>query len=99
MIELQTGHIWTLIGALAFGILYAVVVYIPLHGKHGGYTSLLVVFGVVVTLATCIPLIGLVNVLWVIAAFVCTGAPMIAGEAIRAKVEEFHRNKEGRNTD
>ena len=91
---LESGHIWALIGALIFGIVYAVAVYIPLYGKHGGYTSLLVAFGVAVTLAACIPMIGLVNVLYVVAAFIATGTPMIAGEAIRTKYDEFKHRAE-----
>lgn len=91
---LESGHIWALIGALGFGIVYAVAVYIPLYGKHGGYTSLLVAFGTAVTLAACIPMIGLVNVLYVVAAFIATGTPMIAGEAIRTKYDEFKHREE-----
>ena len=94
MIEMQSGKIWVLIGAVIFGVAYAAIVYIPLYGKHAGYTSLLVTFGVGVTLAVSTFLIGLVPVLWVIAAFVCTGAPMIAGEAIRTKYDEFKHRAE-----
>ena len=94
MIEMQSGKIWVLIGAVIFGVAYAAIVYIPLYGKHAGYTSLLVTFGVGVTLAVSTFLIGLVPVLWVIAAFVCTGAPMIAGEAIRTKYDEFAHRRE-----
>ena len=90
---LESGHVWALIGALTFGILYAAAVYVPLYGKRGGYTSLLVAFGVAVTLAACIPMIGLVNVLYVIAAFVASGVPMIAGEAIRTKYDENKRQR------
>ena len=94
MIEMQSGQIWALIGAVIFGVSYAAIVYIPLYGKHAGYTSLLVAFGVGVTLAVSTFLIGLVPVLWVIAAFVCTGAPMIAGEAIRTKYDEFTNRRQ-----
>ncbi len=81
------------VGALLFGIVYALVVYVPLHKKHGGYTSLLVVGGVMGTLA----FLGLMyedGFLWaerVGKVFILTGAPMIAGEAVRTKVEELKK--------
>lgn len=90
---IEEGSAWSLAGVLAFGILYAVVVYIPLYGKHNGYTSLMVAFGVTVTLAACIPLIGFENVLKVMAAFIAAGVPMIAGEAIRTKYDELHKDE------
>jgi len=84
------------IGALLFGIAYALLVYMPLHGKHGGYTSLLVVGGVMGTLA----FLGLMyedGFLWaerVGKVFILTGAPMIAGEAVRTKLDELKKRAE-----
>lgn len=83
----------TIIAAIAFGVIYALIVYIPLHGKHSGYTSLLVVVGVLVSLVISIAQIGLVNTLRVLVIFTCTGGPMIAGEAIRTKYDEFKRQR------
>lgn len=88
---MNENTVGVLVGIFLFGVIYALIVYIPLHGKHGGYTSLLVSFGVVATLAACILLIGLTDTLWVAAAFICAGVPMIAGEAIRSKYDELHR--------
>ena len=85
----------TILAALAFGVIYALIVYIPLHGKHGGYTSLLVVVGVMVSLAISIAAIGLENVLRVLMVFACTGGPMILGEAIRTKYDETKQKNKG----
>ena len=83
----------TILAALAFGVIYALIVYIPLHGKHGGYTSLLVVVGVMVSLAISIAEIGLENVLRVLMVFACTGGPVILGEAIRTKYDKTKRQR------
>lgn len=89
----ELGAVAAGIGAFLFGVLYALAVYIPLHGRHGGYTSLLVVGGVIGTLV----FLGLMyedGFLWaerVGKVFILTGAPMIVGEAVRTKVEELKR--------
>lgn len=93
MIEMQSGQVWALIGAVIFGVAYAAIVYIPLHGKHSGYTSLLVVVGVMVSLAISIAEIGLDHTLRVLMVFACTGGPMILGEAIRTKYDENKRQR------
>ena len=85
----------TILAAMIFGVVYALIVYIPLHGKHSGYTSLLVVVGVMVSLAISIAAIGLENVLRVLMVFACTGGPMILGEAIRTKYDETKQKNKG----
>lgn len=85
----------TILAALAFGVVYALIVYIPLHGKHSGYTSLLVVVGVMVSLAISIAEIGLDHTLRVLMVFACTGGPMILGEAIRTKYDETKQKNKG----
>ena len=82
------GEVAVWVGALAFGVGYAALVYVPLHGKHGGYTSLLVVLGVMGTLAFVGMNWGWVWSLRVGLMFVMTGGPMVAGEAIRTKYDE-----------
>lgn len=83
----------TILAAMIFGVVYALIVYIPLHGKHSGYTSLLVVVGVMVSLAISIAEIGLDHTLRVLMIFACTGGPMILGEAIRTKYDETKRQR------
>lgn len=86
---LGTGEVWAWIGALAFGVGYALVVYGPLRGKHGGYTSLLVVVGVMGTLAFVGMNWGWAWSLRVGLMFMATGGPMVAGEAIVTKYEQL----------
>ncbi len=50
---------------------------------HQGYTSLLVACGTLITLAGAAFVVGWVDALLVLALFVPSGAPMIAGEVIR----------------
>lgn len=92
MIGNESGWIAAAIGAQLFGILFAALVYGPLRGKHGGYTSLLVVAGVAGTLIFVGLLAGWVAALISAGTFVLTGWPMIAGEAVVTKVEEYREN-------
>ncbi len=71
-------------GLFGFGIFYnRIVAYTNRkHGQHG-YTSLLVVFGVFVTLAALSTRIGAINTLKIAAGFVASGLPMILGDTSR----------------
>ena len=89
MIGTGSGMVAVGIGAVMFGVLYALVVFIPLHGKHEGYTSLLVVGGVMGTLVFVGLVYGFEIALGVGLIFVGTGGPMVAGEAIKTKYEEL----------
>ena len=71
-------------GLAGFGIFYnRIVAYTNRkHGQHG-YTSLLVVLGVFVTLAALSTRIGAINTLKIAAGFVASGLPMILGDTSR----------------
>ena len=71
------------IGLFVFGIIFAYIVY-RMDGRHEGYTSLLVVIGVVATVGSVGPTIGWPNVCILAAAFAASGAPMIVGDVIRS---------------
>jgi predicted tellurium resistance membrane protein TerC len=73
------------VGLVIFGIGYnAVVAWVNRHPSgHEGYTALLVVIGVAITVLATTPLIGIESLLVLIIAFCCSGAPMIAGDVIR----------------
>jgi len=85
--------------ALLVGVAYAWVIHrIESTGRAEGYAWLMVVVGVVLTLALCAPVIGLEATVAVGAMFVATGVPMIAvtiyryekarGEARRALYDD-----------
>jgi hypothetical protein len=82
-----------LIGLFLFGVLYALAVY-KMGDCHRGYTSLLVVIGVAVTVASSFQIIGWNDVLWIFLAFVATGTPMIAGDIFKALRERQKRDHE-----
>ncbi|HRW10069.1 MAG TPA: hypothetical protein P5121_33430 [Caldilineaceae bacterium] len=71
-------------GLFGFGVFYnRLVAHVnQKHGQHG-YTSLLVVFGVFVTLAALSTRIGAINTLKIAAGFVASGLPMILGDTNR----------------
>lgn len=71
------------IGLLLFGILFNLLVS-WLGNRKTGYTALLVVVGVSVTVIGTIPVIGLDNALFLGLAFVCSGLPMILGDIWRS---------------
>ena len=83
--ELELGKDLLVYAGLAgFGIFYnRIVAYTNRkHGQHG-YTSLLVVLGVFVTLAALSTRIGAINTLKIAAGFVASGLPMILGDTSR----------------
>jgi uncharacterized membrane protein len=71
-----------IIGLFLFGVIYAIIVYF-MNGKHEGYTALLVVVGVAVTVAASGPVIGWDVVIYLALAFAASGVPMIVGDVIR----------------
>lgn len=79
------GTIGTVLGgSLLFGVAYnAFVAHLNQRDISQGYTALLVVGGVLATLAFTAVLIGLSAALWVLAVFGCTGAPMVIGDIYR----------------
>lgn len=83
--ELELGKdLLAYAGLVGFGIFYnRIVAYTNRkYGQHG-YTSLLVVFGVFVTLAALSTRIGAINTLKIAAGFVASGLPMILGDTSR----------------
>jgi hypothetical protein len=73
-----------LIGLVAFGVGYNWLVgWLEQHDYQHGFVSLLVVAGVLVTLAGAALIVGLPAALWVAACFVCSGTPMIIGSIVR----------------
>ncbi len=68
------------------------------RGLDRGYTALLVVAGVAVTVTVTIPLIGLEAAVTLTLAFVASGMPMIVGSILRhvrerAQEEEINRQR------
>lgn len=82
---LDLGTMGAVAGAgLLFGIAYnALVAWLNRTGRGEGYTSFLVVGGVLVTIALSSLLIGLAHTLIIILIFICTGLPMIIGDVYR----------------
>lgn len=72
-----SGIIGAMIGLLLFGIIYAAIVN-HLSSRADGYTWLLVVIGVLVTVLTAGLFIGSQNVIITLILFACSGAPMAA---------------------
>lgn len=104
MIGNDLGLITVLIGLLFFGCAYAWL--IAKLGQHkDGYTSLLVVAGVLVTLSGAAVVIGVPAVMVVLACFAASGTPMVIGDVVsyarqRAKDrEELRRVVMGRAGD
>lgn len=85
LIGLNLGTIGAVVGAsLLFGIAYNwFVSWLNSSGRGEGYTSFLVVGGVLITLALASFLIGSHNALLVLAVFACTGLPMVIGDVYR----------------
>lgn len=94
MIGTVSGEVLAGIGAALFGLLYAMIVYVPLHGKHGGYTSLLVVVGVMGTLFFFGLAYGFEWALKIGLFFVATGGPMVLGEAVKTKWEDWKADQQ-----
>jgi len=83
--ELELGKdLLAYAGLLGFGVFYnRLVAHVNhKHGQHG-YTSLLVVLGVFVTLVALSTRIGAINTLKIAAGFVASGLPMILGDTNR----------------
>lgn len=76
--------ILALILAITLGILYDhLVTRLNRTGKTEGYTALLVVGGVILTLALAAPFITFQDGLTLTAFFIATGTPMILGDIVR----------------
>lgn len=74
----------TIITELVFGLFYAWFVdWLKTTNRERGYASFLVVGGTFFTVALVTPIIGLINGLAVLAAFVLTGLPMILATTYR----------------
>lgn len=73
---IASGMVWAMsLAAASFGVLYALLVArLQRAGLTEGYTSFLVVLGVLATLAAAISLVGIVPVLVIIWLFVCSGS-------------------------
>jgi hypothetical protein len=89
-----------LLGLLLFGIGYnALVAWLERRGYAEGFLSLIVAFGVAVTLAG-VAILSIPAALLTLLAFIATGTPMIVGSIVRyihrreatkrAIVEEIH---------
>lgn len=98
----ESGINWATIGlgwlflvaclGVLIGILYNHFVNWLHAEKHDqGYTALLVVGGVVITLGLALPFIGLEHTAIVTVLFICTGTPMIVGDVWRYVVERRQR--------
>ena len=71
-------------GLFAFGSAYnAIIGRLERNGLDEGYTSDLVVGGVLVTVAATAPLVGIRRAAFVLGAFVASGLPMSIGAKIR----------------
>lgn len=83
--KLELSHdIAVYAGLFGFGFVYNKLVERTneIHGRHG-YTSILVVFGVAVTLAALSTRIGASNSIKLMAGFAASGLPMILGDTSR----------------
>lgn len=81
--SILSNHWWVFLGLTAFGIGYnALVAWMERKGYAEGLVSLLVVVGVLVTLGGAAIINGECAA-WVLAAFVCSGLPMVAGSLAR----------------
>lgn len=100
MITLEIALDWRVIGAVVFGLLMFGVGFNEWVGRLGehkaGYTALLVVVGVIVTL-TGVALISWQAAAICAVAFVASGVPMIVGDIVRhvnARREAMQRQRE-----
>lgn len=85
----QTGcesalYVITAISLLTFGLCYNLTVgWLEDNGYDQGYTSFLVVIGILITLILIIPIIGLTTFAILTFAFTFSGLPMIIGHIWR----------------
>jgi MFS family permease len=63
------------------------------HG-HQGFTALLVMLGVAVTVTATLPLIGLEDYLVLVVAFLASGIPMITGSIVRYMRERDRQSEQ-----
>lgn len=84
------GLQWVIYGALfAAGFAYNQLInYFDRRGWMRGYTSLFVVFGVILTVVPMGFVIGWANVGLLLIAFACSGFWMVVGEAYREKTRQ-----------
>jgi hypothetical protein len=80
-------------GLAVFGAAYnALTGWVERRGFDEGYTSDLVIGGVLVTVAGTAPLVGIRRAAFVLGAFVASGLPMIIGARVRyRKAREMER--------
>ena len=89
---------WVALGLVVFGGLYDHVVgWLENQGHSRGYTSLLVVGGVGVTLIASIPLVGLNTAVLMLALFGASGLPMIIGSVARYARERARDDQQARD--
>lgn len=95
----NSGAIPVAIGAvlILFGILYDwLASYLHQKGHSEGYTSLLVVGGVLVTILAAGFVIGWPAVIWLLILFACSGTPMVIGDIYRyAKARHEFEQRNG----
>lgn len=92
----KIGKAAAVYGSLAlFGVGYnALTGWVERRGFDEGYTSDLVIGGVLVTVAGTAPLVGIRRAAFVLGAFVASGLPMIIGARVRyRKAREMERGK------
>lgn len=81
---MESGVIWVYVGLMFFGIIYAAVVFILGNAEMTeGFSSILVVIGVLATLAGAWVIeatTGRVTMFQLLLAFACSGSPMIVGD-------------------
>lgn len=85
--EIGSTHVIVFGALFIFGLFYnSLVAWLEANGHDRGYTALLVVGGVLVTIAGAAFLIGWLAALFVLASFAASGLPMVAGAWQRAAV-------------
>ena len=74
----------------------SLVEWVESKGYNQGYTSLLVVLGVAVTLLGALPLVGIEAVVLMVCLFVASGLPMVIGSVVRYARERGQEEAEAR---
>lgn len=84
---------------LLFGLAYnAVVGWLEENGRDEGYTAILVVVGVLVTVLVATPLIGIDSSIILLVGFIASGSPMIAGSIYRHVLARESHQEEVKRT-
>lgn len=79
-----TTLVIVMVSLFLFGMAYNhLVAWLEKQGHDEGYTAILVVVGVLVTVVACTPLIGIESSLILLLAFLASGSSMIAGSIYR----------------